>query len=124
MLRINTDGTIPKDNPFLADKAADPSVYAAWLPRSRRAWRGIPLTGELWTTENEPRGGDELNVIRAGKNYGFPVISYGRDNNGKLLNNGKTQNAGMEQPDLLLDPLDRAFRHGVLHRQAIPRMEG
>jgi glucose/arabinose dehydrogenase len=57
-----------------------------------------PVTGDLWIIENEPRGGDELNIIKPGKNYGFPLISYGRDNDGKLLNGGLTQKAGLEQP--------------------------
>ena len=54
--------------------------------------------GDLYIIENEPRGGDELNLIKAGKNYGFPLISYGRDNDGKLLNNGLTKQDGLEQP--------------------------
>ena len=54
--------------------------------------------GDLYIIENEPRGGDELNIIKAGKNYGFPLISYGRDNDGKLLNGGKTAQDGLEQP--------------------------
>jgi glucose/arabinose dehydrogenase len=57
-----------------------------------------PGTDKLWIIENEPRGGDELNLIEPGKNYGFPLISYGRDNDGKLLNGGLTQKAGLEQP--------------------------
>ena len=97
VLRINTDGSVPKDNPFFSTRDADPSVYALGL-RDPQGMSLHPATGDLWITENEPRGGDELNLIRPGKNYGFPVISYGRDNDGKLLNNGKTQNEGMEQP--------------------------
>jgi glucose/arabinose dehydrogenase len=57
-----------------------------------------PATGELWVGENEPMGGDELNRIKSGGNYGFPVISYGRQNSGALINDGKTAQAGMEQP--------------------------
>src|SRR6185295_16265014 len=54
--------------------------------------------GDLYIIENEPRGGDELNLIRSGKNYGFPVISYGHDNDGKILGTGKTAQDGLEQP--------------------------
>src|SRR5262249_23639581 len=57
-----------------------------------------PRTGELWTSEHGPRGGDEINVIRRGANYGFPVIGYGREYNGKPINADRTAQAGMEQP--------------------------
>ncbi len=96
VLRINTDGSIPKDNPFVANKDADPSVYALGV-RDPQAM-AFNAAGDLLIIENEPRGGDEFNIIKAGKNYGFPLISYGRDNDGKLLNGGKTQQEGLEQP--------------------------
>jgi len=97
VLRIRTDGTIPKDNAFRETPDADPALYAIGFRDSQGAVLH-PKTGELWTVENEPRGGDELNIVRAGKNYGFPIISYGRENNGNLINGGKTQQEGMEQP--------------------------
>lgn len=97
VLRINTDGSIPTDNPFTADPTADKSVYAVGF-RDAQGMAFHPETGELWIIENHPRGGDELNRVEAGKNYGFPLISYGRDNDGELLNGGKTQQEGLEQP--------------------------
>lgn len=97
VIRINTDGSIPKDNPFVSNKDADPSVYAVGF-RDAQGMAFQPGSSDLWIVENEPRGGDELNRIVAGKNYGFPMISYGRDNDGKLLNGGKTAQDGMEQP--------------------------
>jgi aldose sugar dehydrogenase len=97
ILRINTDGSIPKDNPYLSNKDADPSIWAVGV-RDPQGMAFSPANGELYLIENEPRGGDELNLIKAGKNYGFPLISYGRDNNGNLLNGGKTQQDGLEQP--------------------------
>ncbi len=103
VLRINADGTIPKDNPFINTANADPAIYALGF-RDQQGAALHPKTGELWAVENEPRGGDELNVIRPGKNYGFPVISYGRENNGTLINNGKTSEAGMEQPNYFWTP--------------------
>jgi aldose sugar dehydrogenase len=96
VLRINTDGSIPKDNPFVANKDADPSVYALGV-RDPQGMTFSPA-GDLLIIENEPRGGDEFNIIKAGKNYGFPLISYGRDNDGKMLNGDKTQQDGLEQP--------------------------
>ena len=103
VLRINADGTIPKDNPFINNADADPALYAVGF-RDQQGAALHPTTVELWAVENEPRGGDELNVIRSGKNYGFPVISYGRENNGTLINNGKTSEAGMEQPRYFWTP--------------------
>ncbi len=97
VLRINTDGSIPQDNPFANTPDADASIYALGL-RDTQGMAFHPATGEPWVIENEPRGGDELNVIRPGRNYGFPLISYGRDNDGKLLNGGKTAQEGLEQP--------------------------
>ncbi len=96
VLRINTDGSIPKDNPFVSNADADPSVYALGV----RDPQGIAFNGvgDLYIIENEPRGGDELNLVKPGRNYGFPLISYGRDNDGKLLNGGKTAQDGLEQP--------------------------
>lgn len=97
VLHINTDGTTPKTNPFVANADADPTIYAAGV-RDPQGMAFKPGTNDLWIIENEPRGGDELNHIRRGKNYGFPLISYGRDNDGKLLNNGLTKRDGLEQP--------------------------
>ena len=97
VLHINTDGTTPKSNPFLKDEAADPTIYALGV-RDPQGMAFKPGTQDLWIIENEPRGGDELNRIQRGKDYGFPTISYGRDNDGKLLNNGLTKQDGLEQP--------------------------
>lgn len=97
VLHINTDGTIPRDNPFRTDPQADPSIYALGV-RDPQGIASGPGGRGLWIIENEPRGGDELNRIERGRNYGFPLISYGRDNDGKLLNGGLTQQPGLEQP--------------------------
>jgi glucose/arabinose dehydrogenase len=97
VLRINTDGSIPKDNPFVGREGAHPEIYALGL----RDPQGItihPRTGKLWTSEHGPRGGDEINAVEKGKNYGFPVIGYGREYNGKPINGDKTVQEGMEQP--------------------------
>ena len=97
VLRINADGSIPKDNPFVGRAGARPEIYAIGI----RDDQGItihPKTGRLWVSEHGPRGGDEINEIEKGKNYGFPVIGYGRDYTGKPINGDKTAQAGMEQP--------------------------
>ncbi|HEV7386813.1 MAG TPA: PQQ-dependent sugar dehydrogenase, partial [Phenylobacterium sp.] len=97
ILRIKADGSIPKDNPFVKTAGANPALYAVGF-RDIQAADLNPATGELWVGENEPMGGDELNRIKSGGNYGFPVISYGRENGGGLIDGGKTTEAGMEQP--------------------------
>lgn len=97
VLRINADGTVPGDNPFVGRSGARPEIYALGF----RDPQGIaihPTTGQVWTSEHGPRGGDEVNEVEKGKNYGFPVIGYGRDYNGKPINGDKTVQAGMEQP--------------------------
>jgi aldose sugar dehydrogenase len=97
VLRINPDGTIPRDNPFVGRAGAHPEIYALGF----RDMQGVaihPRTGKLWMSEHGIRGGDEINVVEKGKNYGFPVIGYGREYTGKPVNNDKTFQAGMEQP--------------------------
>jgi glucose/arabinose dehydrogenase len=97
VLRINADGSIPKDNPFVGRTGARPEIYALGF----RDMQGVaidPRTGQLWTSEHGPRGGDEINKVEKGKNYGFPVIGYGREYTGKPINGDKTTEDGMEQP--------------------------
>lgn len=97
VLRIGTDGSIPRDNPFVGTPGARPEIYALGL-RDDQGVALHPDTGELWTSENGPKGGDEINVIEKGRNYGFPVISYGREYSGKPINGDRTSAPGMEQP--------------------------
>jgi glucose/arabinose dehydrogenase len=97
ILRINPDGSIPKDNPFVSRTGAKPEIYALGF----RDIQGIainPKTGQLWTSEHGPRGGDEINAVAKGKNYGFPVVGYGREYSGKPINDDRTMQEGMEQP--------------------------
>ncbi len=83
MLRLNDDGSVPDDNPFVDTPGHRPEIYALGIRNSNGlAWH--PETGELWETENGPQGGDEVNIIRAGANYGWPVVSYGRAYSGDL----------------------------------------
>jgi aldose sugar dehydrogenase len=96
MHRLNDDGTIPKDNPFYNEPGA---VKSIWSYGHRNPQGNVfhPETGELWETEHGPRGGDELNIIKPGVNYGWPVISYGINYDGTILTKLKEQK-GMEQP--------------------------
>jgi glucose/arabinose dehydrogenase len=103
VVRINTDGSIPKDNPFVGKKGARPEIWS-YGHRNVQGAALNPDTGELWTIEHGARGGDELNHPQAGKNYGWPVITYGVDYSGARIGEG-TAKAGMEQPVFYWDPV-------------------
>jgi aldose sugar dehydrogenase len=95
MIRVRPDGSAPPDNPFLNRRGALPEIWSY----GHRNIQGAALHpgGKLWTHEHGPRGGDEVNITEAGKNYGWPVIGYGVDYSGAKIHQG-TQKAGMEQP--------------------------
>jgi len=94
--RLNDDGTIPADNPFVNTPGARPSIYS-YGHRNPQGTCFHPVTGELWESEHGPKGGDELNIIKPGLNYGWPVISYGINYDGTILT-PITEKEGMEQP--------------------------
>jgi len=123
ILRIDADGSIPKDNPFLKTAGANPALYAVGF-RDIQAAGLDPKTGALWVGENEPMGGDELNRIKPGGNYGFPVISYGRQNSGALIDGGKTAQAGMEQPVYFWTPSIAPSGLSVYSGKAFPAWNG
>ncbi|GAB4024778.1 PQQ-dependent sugar dehydrogenase [Spirosoma koreense] len=94
--RINPDGSIPKDNPFVGKPGALPAIYS-WGNRNAQGLAQHPVTGVIYASEHGPQGGDELNILRKGANYGWPVITYGIDYNGSKVSD-LTQKEGMEQP--------------------------
>lgn len=97
ILRLNLDGTIPKDNPFIDDKNALDEIWS-YGHRNPQGLFFNTQTQKLWAIEHGPRGGDEINLIVAGKNYGWPVISYGMEYHAPIpIGKGKKR-AGMEQP--------------------------
>ena len=100
--RINKDGSTPEDNPFVNEDGAVKSLFSL----GNRNIQGMaihPETGELWVTEHGPMGGDELNLIESGKNYGWETITYGRNYNGTIITE-ETHRPGMEQPNLYWRP--------------------
>jgi glucose/arabinose dehydrogenase len=103
IVRINPDGTIPRDNPFVGRNDARPEIWS-YGHRNAQAAALHPETGQLWTVEHGARGGDELNHPEAGKNYGWPTITYGRDYSGSSIGEG-TAREGMEQPVYYWDPV-------------------
>jgi glucose/arabinose dehydrogenase len=96
VVRIEPDGSVPADNPFVGREGALPENWS-YGHRNLQGAALHPDTGELWTHEHGPRGGDEINIARAGRNYGWPVITYGREYSGPAIGEG-TAKAGMEQP--------------------------
>jgi aldose sugar dehydrogenase len=100
--RVKADGSIPADNPFVQTKNARPSVFS-YGHRNPQGLVVHPKTGEIWSHEHGPRGGDEINLVQKGKNYGWPVISYGINYNGTTFTD-KTAMTGMEQPLLYWIP--------------------
>ncbi|MFG1418083.1 PQQ-dependent sugar dehydrogenase [Xanthobacter sp. V0B-10] len=102
IVRINPDGSIPKDNPFARTTGARPEIYS-YGHRNVQGAAIEPATGRLWTVEHGARGGDEVNRPMPGLNYGWPVITYGRDYSGAKIGEG-TAKIGMEQPLFYWDP--------------------
>jgi glucose/arabinose dehydrogenase len=103
IVRINRDGSIPRNNPFSNRPGARPEIWS-YGHRNVQAAALHPETGQLWTVEHGARGGDELNHPEAGKNYGWPVITYGIDYDGSSIGEG-TARTGMEQPVYYWDPV-------------------
>ncbi|MGQ9426951.1 PQQ-dependent sugar dehydrogenase [Gilvimarinus sp. F26214L] len=100
--RLHDDGRVPEDNPFVDREGALPAIFS-WGHRNPQgmAWNG--QTGQLWVHEHGPRGGDEVNVIKAGANYGWPILSYGINYNGTEFAEG-TEREGFESPAWYWDP--------------------
>lgn len=104
IVKITTDGKPAAGNPFLNQTGAKPEIFS-YGHRNPDGLDINPETGELWEAEFGPRGGDEINLIHAGKNYGWPVITYGIEYSGEKVGEGIQQKAGMEQPVYYWDPV-------------------
>lgn len=101
IVRINRDGSVPSDNPFVAQTGIRPEIWSFGHRNPQGA--GLDANGTLWTTEHGARGGDEVNIIEKGANYGWPVVSFGRHYSGFKIGEG-TQKQGMKQPAHYWDP--------------------
>ena len=104
VIRVRPDGSIPPDNPLVGRDDALPAIWS-WGHRNVQAAALHPETGELWIVDHGPQGGDEVNVVRKGKNYGWPVITYGEEYGGGPIGEGITAKEGMEQPLYYWDPV-------------------
>jgi glucose/arabinose dehydrogenase len=102
IVRLNEDGSVPQDNPFVGHAGVRPEIYT-WGHRNEQGLIFDAPSGLLYETEHGPRGGDELNIIVARKNYGWPVITYGMDYSGAYVS-PYTQRAGLEQPVIYWTP--------------------
>ncbi len=97
IIRIRPDGSIPPDNPFVGKNGARPEIWAYGV-RNPEGLAINPATGELWEQEHGPMGGDEINIIAKGANYGWPVVSFGVNYDGTPVGAGKRHHAGMADP--------------------------
>lgn len=123
IVRINSDGSIPEDNPFIGREGARPEIYASGV-RNVQAAALHPETGKLWEVEHGPRGGDEINVIEAGKDYGWPTVVYGLEYSGQKIGDGIAQKAGMEQPIYYWDPVIAPSGMAFYQADLFPQWKG
>lgn len=116
VVRINADGSIPSDNPLVNAAGAKPDIWSLGHRNIQAAT--LDAQGRLWTVEHGARGGDELNRPEPGKNYGWPLITYGEEYSGKAISDGATQKDGLEQPvyywDPVIAPSGMSFYDGAL----------
>ena len=120
--RLKDDGSIPADNPFVNKAGARPSIWS-YGNRNPQGLRFQPGTGLLWETEHGPRGGDELNIIRKGENYGWPVITYGINYSGKPITDHTSQE-GMQQPVKYWTPSPAVCGMEFYTGKGFPKWEG
>jgi aldose sugar dehydrogenase len=122
LVRINPDGSVPRDNPFVGRAGARPEIWS-YGHRNIQSAGLHPHTGQLWTVEHGARGGDELNRPEAGKNYGWPVISYGVHYSGAKIGEGPAK-PGMEQPVYYWDPVIAPSGMTFYTGEAFPGWQG
>ncbi len=118
IVRITKDGKPVAGNPFLNDSKAFPEIYS-YGHRNVQGLAIHPITGDLWETEMGPKGGDELNLITAKTNYGWPTITYGVEYSGKTIGDGISKKEGMEQPVYYWDPVISPSGITFYHKGAI-----
>jgi aldose sugar dehydrogenase len=122
ILRVRDDGTVPPDNPFVNDKSYLPEIYTT----GHRNPLGLyvhPVTGDLWESEEGPQGGDEINIIRAGKNYGWPEVGLGRHYTGESMNKGFSA-PGYEEPIVFWVPAIAISGLSIYDGNAFPQWKG
>jgi glucose/arabinose dehydrogenase len=116
VIRVNLDGSVPQDNPFVGQEGAVDTIWS--LGHRNVQGAAFDADGTLWVIEHGPKGGDELNRPEPGANYGWPVVSYGRQYNGPLIGSGEASGEGFTQPVYFWDPViapgGMDFHHGEM----------
>jgi glucose/arabinose dehydrogenase len=123
VIRIRPDGSIPDDNPLVGRAGAKPEIWS-WGHRNIQAAALHPVSGELWGVEHGARGGDEVNIARKGKDYGWPTIAYGIEYTGGPIGDGITAKEGMEQPLYYWDPVIAPSGMAFYTRDLFPAWKG
>ena len=103
VMRINPDGSIPKDNPFVNKEGAKPEIWSLGHRNLQSA--AFDLNGQLWTVEHGAKGGDELNLIKKGENYGWSIATFGEEYSGQAIPDAKTEREGYVDPVYYWDPV-------------------
>jgi aldose sugar dehydrogenase len=122
ILRLNDDGSVPADNPFVGREGYRPEIYTV----GHRNTLGLithPVTGQLWQHENGPNGGDELNIILPGRDYGWPQVSFGRDYSGRVISDQPTRQ-GIESPLVVWVPAIAVAGMAVYTGDKFPAWKG
>ena len=122
VMRINQDGTVPEDNPFVGKAGAKPEIWSLGHRNIQSAT--FDQSGQLWTVEHGARGGDELNLISKGKNYGWSVVTFGQEYSGRAIPNSQTQREGFEDPVYYWDPVIAPSGMETYTGDAIPEWKG
>ena len=122
VIRLNDDGSIPTDNPFIGNDEVLPEIFAYGI-RSPQGLAFNPGTGELWENEHGPLGGDEINIIKAGKNYGWPLATFGLDYDGYPFSE-ETEGEGLEQPFMYWIPSIAISGMSFYTGDAFPNWQG
>ncbi|MEA4918537.1 PQQ-dependent sugar dehydrogenase [Proteiniphilum sp.] len=122
VIHITTEGEPVPGNPFIGTEGVLPEIYS-YGHRNPQGLDIHPATGELWLSEMGPRGGDEVNLVKPGKNYGWPTITYGIEYNGNIVGEGITQKEGMEQPVYYWDPVFSPSGMAFYSSNAIPEWQ-
>jgi aldose sugar dehydrogenase len=123
VIRLNLDGSVPFDNPFVNRPGALPEIWSLGH-RNPQSAALHPRSGELWTVEHGARGGDEVNIVRRGKDYGWPTVAYGIDYSGTPLGSGITAAPGVEQPVYYWDPVIAPSGAAFYDANAFPAWRG
>jgi aldose sugar dehydrogenase len=122
VMRINPDGSIPKDNPFVNKEGAKPEIWSLGHRNLQSA--AFDVKGQLWTVEHGAKGGDELNLIKKGENYGWSIATFGEEYSGQAIPDAKTQREGYVDPVYYWDPVIAPSGMQVYTGSAFPEWKG